>query len=87
MSIEVFLINEAFVASFLLAFGVWGPLVFLERVEMFEELGRLGSAGIVKGDVNVESTWSLESIIESVGMIGRCKENRVLLGPVSHENY
>jgi hypothetical protein len=75
MGVEVFLINEAFAAFFFLAFEILDFLVFFERVEMFEELGRLGWIGIVKGDVNVESAWSLESIIESVGIIGRCKEN------------
>ena len=69
MGIEVFLIDEAFAAVFFLAFGVWGLLVFLERVEMFEELGSLGWNGIVEGNVDVKSTWSLESIIKSVGVI------------------
>jgi len=69
MSMEVFLVNEAFAAFFFLAFGVWSLLVFLERVEMFEELGSLGWNGIVEGNVDVKATWSLESIIKSVGVI------------------
>jgi hypothetical protein len=69
MSIEVFLVIEAFVASFFLAFGIWGLLVFLERVKMFEKVGSLGWNGIVKGNVDVESARSFESIIKSVGVI------------------
>ena len=69
MSIEVFLINEAFVAFFFLAFGLWGLLVFLERVEMFEKVGGLGWTGIVKGNMDIESARSLEGIVESVGVV------------------
>jgi len=71
MSIKVFLISEAFVARFLLSVDVLRLLVFLERVEMSEKLGSLGRNGIVERDVYIESTWSLESIIESVRVVCR----------------
>ena len=71
MSIKVFLISEAFVACFLLSVDVLRLLVFLERVEMLEKLGSLGRNGIVERDVYIESTWSLESIIESVRVVCR----------------
>jgi len=82
--IEVFLVNEAFVASFFSILVILRLLVFLERVEMFEKLSSLSWNGIVQGNVDVESTWALESIIKSVGMIGRCKQNRVFLSPVNY---
>jgi hypothetical protein len=69
MSIEIFLVDEAFVASFFLPLDILGFLVFFERVEMFEKVGSLGWNGIVKGNVDVESARSLESIIKSVGVI------------------
>jgi hypothetical protein len=69
MGIEIFLINEAFAAFFFLAFGVWGLLVFLERVEVFEKVGSLGWTGIVKGNVDVESARSLEGIVKPVGVV------------------
>jgi len=71
MNIKVFLINEAFAACFLLILEVSRLLVFLERVEMSEKLGSLGRNGIVERDVYIESTWSLESIIESVRVVCR----------------
>ena len=71
MDIEVFLVDEAYVACFFLAFEIWDFLVFLERVEMFEEVGSLSWAGIVQRNVDVEAAWSLESIIKSVGVICR----------------
>jgi len=69
MGIEVFLVDEAFVACFFLAFEIWDFLVFLKRVEMFEKVGSLSWAGIVQRNVDVESPWSLESIIKSVWII------------------
>jgi len=79
MGIEILLIDEAFAAFFFLAFGVWGLLVFLERVEMLEKVGSLSWNGIVKGNVDVESTWSLKSIIKSVGVICGSEQNGVFL--------
>jgi hypothetical protein len=69
MGFEIFLINEAFAASFLFMLDVLGFLIFLERVEMFEKVGSLGWHGIVQRNVDVESAWSLESIIKSVRII------------------
>jgi hypothetical protein len=83
MGFEIFLINEAFVASFLLAIESLSLLVFLERVEMFEKVGSLGWTGIVKGNMDIKSAWSLEGIVKPVGVVGRRKENRVFLSLVS----
>jgi hypothetical protein len=75
MGIEVFLVGKAFGVSFLLVSGFLRLLVFLKWVEMLEELGSLGWYGIVQGYMDIESTRSLERIIESVGVVGGSKQN------------
>jgi hypothetical protein len=41
-----------------------------QRIKVFEEVDSLRVDSIVKGDINVESTWSFESAVELVGVIG-----------------